>query len=280
MTNDLQWVMAGLDRIEGMVLDSSGNICGTSTTAPTGAAGSNGFRILGAKDAPASAPEPTLVPVSGDDNFIASFAFISANVRSFVLTAAVQDLQVGQYMGSGNAYAIGNSEIGFVDGSPFAPVNVALLFNSQAKSQVAGNVGQGIWNGIIVPKAQGIPLGRQTFAERAAGIMRYMFIFSMADRFPWGETFNQSTHGFSTATLLPWSSNNRKGWFRFTGDGSTKGFGPLKDTPASTSLLDVVVYVNGYKQTTGYTVDIPSKMINFSAAPVINGIGAVYYDHT
>lgn len=280
MTNDLQWVMAGLDRVEGMVLDSSGNICGTTSTAPTGAAGSNGFRILGAKEAPVSAPDPTTVPVTGDDNYIAGFVFASDAVRSFILTAAVQDLNVAQYMGSGNAYAIGNSQVGFVDGQPFGPINVALLFNSQLKSQTPGNVGQGIWGGIIVPRAQGIPLGRQTSAERAAGIMRYSFTFSMADRFPWGETFNSSVHGVSQSSHMPWSANNRKAWFRATGNAALTTFGPLTYTPASTSLNDFVVYVNGYRRTANITVDTVNKQFTFTSPPANNDVIAVFYDHT
>lgn len=280
MTSDLQWVMAGLDRVEGFVLDSSGNISGTSSTAPTTAAGSNGFRIIGAKDGGPSVPDPVLTPITGDDNFIANFIFPSAAARTFMLQAAVQDLNVAQYMGSGNAYAIGNSEVGFVDANPFTPTNVALLFNSQLKSQTPGNVGQGIWGGIIVPRAQAIPLGRQTFQEHVAGIMRYAFIFSMADRFPWGETFNSITHGVNYSSFMPWSSNNRKAWFRATGNGAITTFGPLQYTPASTSLSDVVVYINGYRQTTGITVDIPSKNLIFSPAPANNAVVAVYYDHT
>lgn len=279
MTNDLQWVMAGLDRIEGMVLDSSGNICGTSTTAPTGATGSNGFRILGAKEGAATVPPPDVVPVTGDDAYIAGFVFASAAPRQFALTCAVQDLNVNQYMGNGNAIAVGNSEIGFLDVRPFAPVNVALLFNSQMKSQMTGNVGQGIWGGVIVPRAQGIPLGRETFAERAAGIMRYQFVFSMADRFPWGETFNSSVHGIDQASMVPWSANNRKGWFRATGNNAILSFGPLKDTPASTSLLDVVVYVDGYRQYSGVTINAVTKMVTFGSAPATNAVIAVYYDH-
>lgn len=279
MTNDLQWVMAGLDRIEGMVLDSSGIISGTSPTRPTAITGSNGFRILGAKEGAATVPAPDVVPITGDDAYIAGFVFASAAARQFALTCAVQDLNVNQYMGNGNAYAIGNSEIGFLDVRPFAPVNVALLFNSQMKSQTPGNVGQGIWGGVIVPRAQGIPLGRETFAERAAGIMRYQFVFSMADQFPWGETFNSNVHGKDQASMMPWSSNNRKGWFAFTGDGNSKTFGPFKDTPFSTAVADNPVWVSGNRLYSGYTIDATLKTITFTNAPASSAPGALYYDH-
>jgi hypothetical protein len=279
MSNDFDWIAAGFDRIEGHVLDANGNIAGTTGTVTGGAAGSPGFRILGAKVAPIVAPNADAVPDTGDDAFLGSFLFPSAAVRQFQLDGAVSGLQINSYLGSGNVMQVGNSDLGFLDTIPFSPVNVALLVNSQAKSQVAGNVGQGIWSGIIVAKAQGIPIGRETFSERAAGVFRWQFIFSLADRFPWGETFNTTVHGISQATLVQWSGNYRKGWHRFTGDGATVTFGPLKYTPASTSLNDVIVYKNGYRQTTGITVNTTAKTLTFSVAPANNDVIAVYYDH-
>jgi hypothetical protein len=101
----------------------------------------------------------------------------------------------------------------------------------------------------------------------------------MADRFPWGETFNSSVHGVNSASMMFWSANNRKGWFAATGNNAILTFGPLKDTPASTSLLDVAVYVNGYRQTTGVTIDATNKTITFGSAPASNAVIAVFYDH-
>ena len=280
MSNDYSWLAAGLDRAEGHVLDSSGNICGTSTTLATGATGSNGFRILGAKVAPIVAPNPDAIPDTGDDVFLGSFLFPSAAVRQFQLDAAVSNLDVNAYMNGSNLYQVGNSEIGFMDINPFSPVNVAIITNTQAKSQVAGNVGQGIWSGAIVMKAQGIPIGRQTMQERAAGVFRWHFVFSLSDRFPWGETFNQGVHGITQATFVQWSGNYRKAWFAARGDNATLAFGPLKYTPASTSLLDVIVYKNGYRQYSGVTINAVTKMVTFGSAPALNDTISVYYDNT
>lgn len=280
MTNDLSFITAGLDRIEGQVLDTNGIIAGTSGTVASGAAGSPGFRILGAKEAQnIGAPAPDIVPVTGDDAYLGGFIFASAAARQFALVCAVMDFSTQQYLGSGNAYNVGNSSISFIDVTPFAPVNVALITNNQAKSQQAGNVGTGIWSGYILPKVQGIPLGRETMQERAAGAIRMAFILSPSDRFPWGETYNQSVHGVQTSVYNPWSANNRKAFHRFTGDGSTTVFGPLQYTPASTSLNDVVVYVNSYRRTTGITVSTTAKTLTFSPAPSNNDVIAVYYDH-
>lgn len=279
MSNDYAWLTAGFDRIEGQVLDSSGNIAGTSGTVATGAVGSAGFRIIGGKSANAAVPPPVVTPVTGDDAYLAGFVFPSNAARTFQLKAAVQDLNVQQYLGSGNAIAVGLSEVGFLDVNPFTPINVALILVSQAKSQTPGNVGTGIWSGVIIPKAVGIPTGKETFQERAEGVMNFTFVFSQADRFPWGETFKTSTHGVSLASILPWSANNRKSFHRFSGDGATTAFGPLQYTPASTSLNDVVVYVNGYRRTANVTVSTTNKTITFSVAPLVNDIIAVYYDY-
>lgn len=280
MTNDLSFITAGLDRIEGQVLDTNGIIAGTTGTVASGAAGSAGFRILGAKEAQnIGAPSPDIVPVTGDDAYLGGFIFPSAAARQFALVCAVMGFDVQGYLGSGSPYNIGNSSVGFIDVSPFAPVNVALITNNQAKSQQAGNVGNGIWSGYILPKVQGIPLGRESMQERAAGAIRMAFIISPTDRFPWGETFNPSVHTISTAVYVPWSGNNRKAFQRFTGDNTTTVFGPLLYTPASSSLNDVVVYVNGYRRTSGITISTTAKTLTFSPAPASNDVIAVYYDH-
>jgi len=148
MSNDLSWLSGGFDRIEGHVLDANGIIAGTTGTVATGATGSPGFRIFGAKAFPAAVPAPVTVPDTGDDSYLGGFVFPSAAVRAARLTGAIQDLNVNQYLGSGNAYAIGNSEIGFLDVTPFSPVNVMLITTAQAKSQQAGNLGNGIYSGV------------------------------------------------------------------------------------------------------------------------------------
>lgn len=281
MSNDLQWITAGLDRIEGHVLDSNGIIAGTTGTVTAGATGSPGFRILGAKEAAnIGAPVPEITPITGDDAYLGGFIYPSPNARQFLLTAAVVDLQIGQYFGAGNTINVGNSSLGFLDVVPFSIINVALITVSQAKSQTSGNVGTGIWSGYILPKVQAFPLGRETQAERAAGVARWQFVISMSDRLPWGETFTSGVHGIQTAGYVPWSANNRKSFHRFTGDNNTTVFGPLKYIPASTSLLDVVVYQNNYRKSSGVTINTTTKQLTFTPAPALNDVIAVYYDHT
>lgn len=278
--NDLAVIFAGFDRMEGHVLDSAGVIGGTSGTVASGAAGSNGFRVLAAKDAQnVGAPDPDAVPVTGDDSYQGGFIFPSAAVRKFTLTAAVLGLDINSYMNNIAAYPIGNSEVGFLDASPFTTLPLALILTSQAKSAQGSDQGQGMFSGYIIPQIQGVPLGRQTLQERIAGINRIGFVESQAAQFPWGETFRLTIHGIQSAVLIPWMSSYRKAMFRATGDASTTVFGPLLYQPATTSLLDVVVYVNGYKQTAGVTVQQTAQTITFGSAPALNAKIVAYYDH-
>lgn len=277
--NVLEWITAGLDRVEMHVLDSNGVIGGTTGTVTNGAVGSPGFRLYGAKVAPITAPDPDTVPVTGDNVYLGGFVFPSAATRTFRLDGAISELNVNQLLGTGKTYNVGNSSLGFLDVTPFSPVNVALIAVSDAKSQQAGSVGQGLYGGIIVPKAQGIPTGRETMQERAAGMFRWTFIMSLTDSFPWGETFNATTHGVTGATYIPWSSTYRKSFHRFNGDNATLAFGPLQYTPASTSVNDVIVYLNGYRVYTGYTVSQATKMITFGSAPGTGVPICVYYDY-
>lgn len=280
MANDLASIFAGFDRAEGHVLDSTGIIGGTSGTVAVGAAGSPGFRILAVKDAQnAGSPDADAVPITGDDVYQGGFIFPSAQVRKFTLTAAVQGLDVNSYMNNISPYAIGNSEVGFLDATPFTTLNLALILTSQQKSAQGGNQGLGMFGGYIIPEIQGVPLGRQTFQERAAGINRIGFVESQAAQFPWGETFKLGVHQILSAVLIPWLSAYRKALHRFTGDGATTTFGPLLYQPATTSLSDVVVYINGYKQTAGITVNQSAQTLTFAPAPANNAKIAVYYDH-
>lgn len=276
--NTYDFITAGLDRIEGWILDSNGVINGTSATTTKGATGNGYFRLYGAKALPLGVPEPETVPVTGDNAYLGGFVFPSAATRQFMLTAAVSGLKNNEYLGSGKFVNVGNSSLGFLDGKPFSPVDVALITVANAKSQQSGQVGQGLYTGYILAKVQGIPLGQETEQERAAGQFRYMFIVSLTDAFPWGETFNQSTHGYEAASYIAWSSNSRKSMFRFTGDGATQTFGPLPHTPASTDVNDIVVYVGGYRRYTGYTVNTAAKTITFTPAPADTASIVVYYD--
>lgn len=280
MANDLAAVFAGFDRMEGHVLDSTGFIAGkTGTVAPGGS--DPGFRILGIKEAQnMGVPEPEVVPVVGDDHYIAGFVFPSQAARRFTAVAAVVGLDVIQYMGSGNAYAVGggNIEVGFLDVVPFSPVNVALISTSQAKSGQGADVGLGQYGGYIVSQCQGIPLGRQTMQEKAAGAMRFGFIESLAGQFPWGETYQTTPHGVTQSAIQPWQSLFRIAMQRLTGNGVLTVF-PLLYQPASTSLADVLVYFGGVLQTTGYTIQQAAQTITFTPAPTNNQKIAVVYNH-
>ena len=136
-----------------------------------------------------------------------------------------------------------------------------------------------MFSGYIIPQIQAVPLGRQSQTERAAGINRIGFVESKSAQFPWGETFTLGVHKILQAVLIPWISQYRKAMHRFTGDGSTMVFGPLLYVPASTSLNDVVVYVNGYRQTAQITVQQTAQTITFVSAPALNAKIVVYYDH-
>lgn len=278
--NDLATIFAGFDRCEGHVLDSGGVAGGTSGTVASGAAGSPGFRVLAVKDAQnVGAPEPDAVPITGDDAYQSGFIFPSAQVRKFTLTAAVQGLDINGYLNSTSPYSVGNSEVGFLDATPFNTLSLCLVLTSQGKSAQGSDLGLGMFNGYIIPQIQGVPLGRQTMQERAAGINRIGFVENQSAQFPWGETFNINVHKISQAVLIPWTASYRVAIHRFTGDGATTIFGPLLYQPASTSTADVVVYKNGYKLTSGVTIQQTAQTVTIAGAPALNDKIVVYYQH-
>lgn len=281
MANDLAVIMAGFDRMEGQVLDTAGVIGGTTGTVAPGATGSNGFRVLGGKDAQnVGAPDPEVTPDTGDDSYLGGFIFPSAQARKFIHTAAVLGLDINGIINSTLPYAIGSAEVGFLDVQPFLTISMALILTSQAKSAQGSNLGQGEFSGYIIPQIQGVPLGRQTLQERAAGISRIGFVESQAAQFPWGETFKLGVHAVQTAILIPWIAPYRLAMYRATGDGSTVTFGPLLYQPASVNIAtDVSIYVNGYKQSAGVTVNQTAQTITFISPPANGSKICIIYGH-
>lgn len=285
--NVLKYIAAGFDRLEGHVLDGNNIANGTSSTTQvaTGAAGSPGFRITGVKTSAITVPEPDVVPVTGDDSYLAGFIFPSANVRSFDIEASIEDLTNNTYFQLSKTYNIGNSSVGILDiPTPTLP-SVCLIAVSNAKSEQSGSVGNAQFGGVIIPVCQIFPLGRTTFSERTAAVFRARVVMTQGQAFPWGETFTTTNVGTTAGTIVEWSAQHRKAIQRFTGDGGTQTFGPLNYIPASTSLNDVVVYVvdptTGVPtiQVAGVTVNQAARTITFGVAPALNSKIIVYYDY-
>lgn len=285
--NVLKYIAAGFDRLEGQILDGNNIANGTSpsTQVATGAVGSPGFRITGVKTSAITVPEPDVVPVTGDDSYLAGFIFPSANVRSFDIEAAIEDLTNITYFQQTKTYNIGNASVGVLDiPTPTLP-SISLIAVSNAKSEQTGSVGNAQFAGVLIPVCQIFPLGRTTFSERAAGVFRARVVMTQGQAFPWGETFTTTNVGTTAGTVVEWSAPHRKAIHRFTGDNGTLTFGPLNYIPASTSLNDVIVYVvdatTGVPtiQTSGVTINQAAKTLTFAVAPTTNSKIVVFYDY-
>lgn len=270
----------GLDSAFLQVLDTNGNLGGIGSSLTAGTF-DNGVQLKGAKALPATVPESETVPNTGDDIYLGGIVYSSAAPREFVFTAAISNFLPSQYMTGGvnKAYNIGNSTISFQDPQNFNTVSCAILANAKAVSQETTSQGQAMYDQLILFQVLGTPLGRESREERAAGIYRWKFVVNQSSQMPWGETFNSSVHGVTGATSGDMSSNYRKAWAVSTGNGVATAFTGLQFTPASTSLSEVLVYVNGYRQTTGVTVSTSGKSVTFSVAPANGAVIAVLYSY-
>src|SRR5678809_1077337 len=121
-------------------------------------------------------------------------------------------------------------------------------------------------------RAQMVAQGRAAFANRAAALFAGTITLNAMDAYPWGETFKVSVEGYSQSFIEDWTLQYPVTCHRWTQSGGavTKFF--LGETPASTSLSDVLVYVLDTnqvptRQTANVTISAVDNSITFSVAP-------------
>lgn len=262
------------------VSDSSGYLVGNTLTAPVAgvAAGSPMGRIDGVKTSDISIIEPEVVPVTGDDGTLGQFIFDAASLPSFTLEIGIHDFDLEALAQGTSVVTI--SEVDFGVLQPKTPVypDMFLVLQRRAKSKVGGSDGVSEWEGVIVPKAQMVPLGSPNFTERAAASFRYRVNTNLADRMPHGITLSDSAFGTEAAPIIDFTADNPLHFQRFTGDGVTTVFGPLAYEPVSQAKTFAAINGLARTPTTHFTVNTSSRMVTFLAAPGSGAIVIVGYE--
>jgi hypothetical protein len=160
--------------------------------------------------------------------------------------------------------------------------DMCLVFQRQAKSRESGSLGTSRIDGVIIPKAQIIPLGSQNFQGRSAAVFRYRVIANKSDKYPWGLAFGPTNLDTLEGPIIPFSSQYRLDVQRWTGNAIEDEF-TLTQTPAGESGAKVRVYVAAVKKvyTTDYTVVASTKKITFEASdiPADGAIVVAHYEH-
>lgn len=221
------------------IYDTAGRLKGSTTgTLATGVVGSGMKQLVGIKRANPGPGEPEEVQITGDDGPIGSIEFGPGETPSFIIESALFDLDIQADMQSTLVQSLQDLRLGVAQ--PENPVypDICLIIQSKAKKQDAGVKGIKAWTGVIIPVASVIPLGREEYSERTAGVNRYQVNTQVASKQPWGVTIADGDLGTTGAPLIPFTSDNPITMQTFIGDGSTDTF-TLEKTPVEVGKIIV-----------------------------------------
>lgn len=264
LANVNRLLAAGFRRLDFHQLDTNGLPAGVSGTVSAGRAGAPAGRIYAVKTANIATPASTNVPVEGDDILQATFQFSNNAARAFDIAASEDNFANRQAFQGILTRQIGNVNLAGRDIFPFTLNNVLLIAVSNAKAQTPGIRGLGMYAGVIAPQCQIAVRGRSTYAGRTAAQFDASVTMALADRYPWGETYQANNEGFTGSYAEDWSAAYPMTIHRHKGDGTTTVF-DLQEKPSSTSLLDVLVYLLDTNQ-------IPTRQVaNVTIAQTYSG---------
>lgn len=260
------------------LLDTSGFATGFSGSVTAGATSSPAGRIKGAQVAPIQLPEAPVSNVLGDNVPIGAFLFVSEEVPNFQMQVAVRSLTNEAKFQGTKVQDIGNFSMGVLQPESVTPVDMAVWFIRDIKSRETSTVGKSAYETLLCPKVQAIPLGAN-FTQREVASFTYQVIVNPSAATPMGNTLTLAANGAEIAPALIYTSDYPVFLDSFLGNGALQTFN-LTFTPASSSLSDVLVYVEGVRLPAGVTVSTVAKTITFSSAPDNNARIEVWYQYT
>ena len=280
LTNITRYIAAGFARLDFHRLDSNGLPAGVTGTVVAGANGVAAGWITAVVTANINIPASVGVPIPGDNILQGTFQFPNDQPRTFDVQFSEDDFTDRQAFQSIIPRAIGNHEFAGRDIAPFALNNIMLIGVSNAQARAAGISGLGMYAGVFSTRAQMSVRGRAGLTNRAAALFEGTVTLNNMDAYPWGETFKANIEGYTQSTIEDWTLAYPVTCHRWTQGGTATTVFNLGETPASTSLSDVLIYridVNGQaiQQTSGVTIDATNKTATFAPAPSATDLGIV-----
>lgn len=274
LNNTIQFIAAGLARVDIHRIDSSGLPAGLTGTVTPGATGVPAVRLTAAKTFPVGTPDSQKTPVTGDNVLQGTFQWPSTEPRAFEMTVSEDHFPDREAMQGIKYRNIGNFSFAGRDIQPFVLNTCMFIGVSNAKSQSSGLKGLGMYSGVIANRAEMLFRGRQTMVERDAMEIAISVTANAFDAYPWGETFQTAVEGYTSLFIDDWTlpfpvTVHR--WTQGSGGGAVAKF-YLGEKPASTSLDDVLVYVidttgNFTRKTSGVTISDTDNSLTFSPQP-------------
>ncbi len=280
LVNIQRYIAAGFARLDFHQLDSNGLPAGVTGAVVAGGTGVAAGRITAVVTANINIPAATAVPIPGDNVLQGTFQFPSDQPRSFDVQFSEDDFADRRSFQGIIARNIGNHSFAGRDISPFALNNIMLVGVSNAQARASGIAGLGMYAGVFATRAQMSVRGRAGLTNRAAALFEGTVTLNAMDSYPWGETFKASVEGYVQSFIEDWTLAYPVTCHRWTQGGTATTVFNLAETPASTSLLDILIFrvdVNGnaIQQTSGVTIDATNKTATFSIAPSATDLAIV-----
>lgn len=274
LTNIKRYIAAGFARLDFHQIDFTGLPAGVTGIITPGAIGAAAGRINAVTNGPFTTPPATGVPIPGDNVLQGTFTFPNDQARTFQIQYSEDDFSDRLAAQGINAVDIGNHSFAGRDIQPFNINNMMFIAVSNAKARSAGVAGLGMYAGVFATRAEMVVQGRAAFANRAAAVFDGTITLNAMDSYPWGQTFKTGAapnEGYKQSFIEDWTLAYPVTCHRWQQtSGITKFF--LGETPASTSLNDVLVYTLDTNQiptrvTSGCTISTVDNSLTFSPAP-------------
>jgi hypothetical protein len=207
-------IQAGVQQAWLLFHDTNGDPSGDTTTPLANGQIRGSYPFRGIQTMPTGIPESDAVNVPGDDTSLGSIGFGSDAPRQFVMNFGYQDLNLDGELQNTAVETLGDIEMGLIDSPDAVLATVSLIVQSKA---VVNGVSS--WTGYIYPSVQIQPLGRETFAGRTDGVIRYKGTAQLAFNNPWGVTIVNKSGTPTSGYARPFKSPNPLTMDAFRGNG-------------------------------------------------------------
>lgn len=268
---------AGFDRIEWGLVNTSGLVYGTTLVGPTAGAiaGQPMLRLRGARTLPVQIPEPERVPVTGDNEILASFQFPGGELPAGILELAVNDMDFNAIAQGTKVRTLGDYALGSLAPNGNVYPTICLSLMRQTSKQDSGETGLPGWEGKWIPRCTITPLDAET-TERAFSPYRYAININPSDRSMLGYTFTEGIDGVTSMAMMDFEGDYPPHQDNWKGDASRTAF-TLNYTPVNPT--NVMVCLNGVLQTYTAHYTVSGNTLTMLTAPgsgvVLNALYAV-----
>lgn len=272
-----RYISAGTKFNQFGFIDENGFFIGANPTAPSaGATVSNARQLYGMKNAAPTIPQSESVPITGDDGKLGEVQFDSIETTQYTATMAVEDLDNEAALSGTIVVDYGDIQELATDiqSNPF--YNILVLHAGRANAQDDPK-GLGLWTTYIMPLATAQFLGRDAFAERAAGTYSMSIVRQKASYNPLGYTITEARNGTCASGIMKYTSKYPLALASFTGNAVATAFTGLEFDPISASNGSTLVAVDRVTASVSSVQTGTIKGFTLGSAPRNGGRGIVLY---